>query len=150
MLEKLLHTSQLFVYVHTEKFSEAAVVAKTLVQTFEVYPILLSWTRQPGAIHSLLDSALLLIGDEFQLRIIALKQATPQALLDGIEADINLRFNTSIHEKLQNSLLSYSEHPPYTSTSATKANLLDEMGLHDVDPFLLFQDPHMGIGGWMH
>jgi hypothetical protein len=75
VMEKLVNVNRMFVYVCLGRIHEASEAAKSLVKTFETYPMLLNLTRQPSDTHILLDSALLLGDARLSKRIAVIRQS---------------------------------------------------------------------------
>jgi hypothetical protein len=101
----LLHMSQLFVDVHTEKLSAAVETVKSLLTLFDTYPVLLTWTREPSYRHALLDAAELLLDGPWLKQITAMRKLVPQpAWSSSGAALLTSKFCISIRDKLVRSL----------------------------------------------
>jgi hypothetical protein len=104
VLQKILWSSLLFVYVHTNQLDAAAEAAKSCVRAFETFPMLLIWTRKLSSIHALLDVAELLADDRLEDRIASIRRAVPDTDMVTDAYDIEEIVHMSTRDQLMKQL----------------------------------------------
>jgi hypothetical protein len=131
VLQKMLWSSLLFVYVHMNQLDAAAEAANLCVRAFETFPMLLIWTRKLSSIHALLDVAELLADDRLEGRIASVRRAVPDTDMVTDAYDIEEIVHMSTRDQLMKQLPVHTaqQHP-----NSPQIEIFEDLaGIHALD-----------------